>query len=144
MDRSPTPTVPFPQASSTPVQHYEQQNLFLSCTPLPIISVAEENVVNSSSVVRHFAPCDLLPIPKEVQQSGPRMSKSNKRLGSARNLTSDLKLQKIKEAYDEKLREETKKQEAALKKASNQAKTKDHTVRVCLYFKVHFSCFFNN
>lgn len=53
------------------------------------------------------------------------MLKSNKRLGSARNLTSDHELQQSKEAYEQKLRKETKKQEAALKKANNQAKNKE-------------------
>ncbi|KZR99773.1 Uncharacterized protein APZ42_004233, partial [Daphnia magna] len=140
---TPTPTVPFPQendessssvtaASSNPVQYYEQQDHlplhFVSCTPSPTISVPEQNVDSSSSVVRHFAPCDLLPIPK-VPQRGQRMLKSNKRLASARNLTSNHELQKSKEAYEEKLRKETKKQEAALKKANNQAKNKEPIVR---------------
>lgn len=143
---TPTPTVPFPKendessssvtvASSTPVQYYEEQNRLplhsVSCTPSPSTSFPEHNVDNSSSVVRHFAPCDLLPIPK-VPHIGPRMLKSNKRLGSARNLTSDQELQKSKEAYEEKLRKETKKQETALKKANNQGKNKGPIVRVCL------------
>ena len=51
-----------------------------------------------------------------VPQTGPRMLKSNKRIASALNLTSDHELEKSKEAYEEKLRKEYRKQEAALNK----------------------------
>jgi hypothetical protein len=73
--------------------------------------------MNTSVERRHFSPCDLLPIP-QVPPNGPRTKKPNRRLGSARNLTSDCELQKLKEANEEKIRKENKKEEAALKKAA--------------------------
>ena len=139
---TPLPTVAFPQqnnscysnmtvAASTPLHYYESDRLpFDSASPT---CFAQQYVDSLSSVVHHFTPCELLPIPK-VSQTGPRILKSNKRLGAARNLTSDHKLQKSKEVYEENLKKEKRKQEAALKKANGQGKNKRVTVSLCLYF----------
>ncbi len=55
-----------------------------------------------------FGPHDILPLP-QVAQSGPRVPKPNKRLGSARCITSSPKMKRIREKYDEKQLKENRK-----------------------------------
>lgn len=96
------------EVASTPNHFFEQQqHRILTSTP---VSVWEE------SATRHFRPCDILPIPK-VLQTGPRIARPNKRLQEARNLTSELEVKKIKEAYEAKELKKKKKEEASIKKA---------------------------
>ena len=123
-------------------------------TPSPTVAFPEENVNIESTIAgstvptvltsplllpfgpanfrlnRQYSPSDVLPIPK-VPQTGPRTPKANKRLGSARELTNDSELKKLKEAHEEKQRKEIKKQESVLKKMN--AQTKKKTVTVCVH-----------
>ena len=87
-----------------------------------------------------------------MPQTGPR-PKSNRKLGSARNLTSDEELQKTKAAYEEKIAKEKRKQELALKrqqKNSNQqtanknGKKNQLPLKVCLHFKMKLFYYFNS
>lgn len=159
---TPSPTVAFPPlnddsssivagVSSSPLQENEQQPFPpLSCTPI----FPEENDsldVNVGRQIRHFSPFEILPIP-QVPQTGPR-PKSNRKLGSARNLTSDEELQKTKAAYEEKIAKEKRKQELALKrqqKNSNQqtanknGKKNQLPLKVCLHFKMKLFYYFNS
>ncbi len=52
-----------------------------------------------------FRPHDILPLP-QVAQSGPRVTKPNKRFGSSRCLTSFPEMRRLREEHDEKQRKQ--------------------------------------
>ena len=123
-----SPSTPIPErertlSRATPIQEREQT--LSPATPIQetegnISQLSNHQVILCSTPVsgdgrRHFRPSEILPIP-QVAQTGPRVQQPNKRLGKARNLTSEPELKRIKEAYEEKLLKQKKKDEAALKR----------------------------
>ena len=155
---TPSPTVAFPSqnddssslasgvSSSQLHENDHQPFTSLSCTPSNIFPQEINGGfcdVNVGPHFRHFSPFQILPIPK-VPQTGPR-PKYNRKLGSARNLTSEEELQKSKSAFEEKCGKEKRKQELALKRqqknssqktAINNGKKNQMLLKVCLYFKI--------
>ena len=155
---TPSPTVAFPPqnddssslasgvSSSQLHENDHQPFTSLSCTPSNIFPQEINGGfcdVNVGPHFRHFSPFQILPIPK-VPQTGPR-PKYNRKLGSARNLTSEEELQKSKSAFEEKCGKEKRKQELALKRqqknssqktAINNGKKNQMLLKVCLYFKI--------
>ncbi len=112
-------------AASTPLHYYKSDRLpFDSASPTT--SFAQQFEDSSSTVTHvHFTPCELLPIPN-VSQTGPRILKSNKRLGSARNLTSDHELQKkSKEVYEENMKKEKGNKKLLLRRQTVRGRTSD-------------------
>ncbi len=115
---------------ATPVLSNEHQDQLLPSTAgpstnatfqSPLIQSPEELLQTpvSFSGPISFSPQDILPLP-QVAQSGPRVTKPNKRLGASRCLTSSPEMKRIREQFDEKQRKE---KQAENRKKSSVAKT---------------------